>query len=284
VLNGRIYEKVVDTGSGPASCDASDAWSPSSSLFGENAVYDAHELGLVAGLDTLTSFPFRAIGQLKLTNPGVADSYGTGAKIGPIHILTAGHNFYDTDTHEWRLNWTRRFTPGRRGANEEPNGGPYSLPHVFFSQGFAEGQHGDEDFCVVMTHDHSEVVGLGWFGICWMSDGNADGEPFWVHGYPGEGVHCGSISPDPSGACFGYMYRALCDVNGTMGPYWTYACPTLEGMSGSPVWRHYNGDECIYAVHLHHGLALPLTSSWIAFFRTIICDFPSAHYAYPTCP
>jgi hypothetical protein len=248
-------------------------------------------LQIVDDIAKLKQAPLRLIGQNFFTK-GAVESRSSGAKVGPIHVLTSAHNFHDDPFTEWKYStngWSRKFFPGR-GGTDFPNG-TFNYVGQVISGKYLDTFDSEFDFAVGLVEDTPAFFGLGHFGLCWKEIGWFKGKTFVVHGHPGSMIgmppaYCanGPNCPEGEPNCGDFMYSDVCEATGVgTNNLINNDCVTLPGMSGGPVWRLFGLDPCIYGVHATSTSFVPITKSKYDAILEVICDFPSQFGNYPLC-
>jgi V8-like Glu-specific endopeptidase len=124
-----------------------------------------------------TTYPWRACG--RVTTPS---GQGSGALVGPRHLLTASHvvDWTGNNTAGWLL-----FQPDFFDTDVFPSA--YSLNVISYEQiGQPQGEYDVAEDYVVCVLDTPIGNQLGWFGARTYDDG-WDGGAYWNHvGYPGD--------------------------------------------------------------------------------------------------
>jgi V8-like Glu-specific endopeptidase len=125
---------------------------------------------------TDTTYPWRACGRV-VTPAG----HGSGAIVGPRHILTASH-VIDWTVTNGTIGWLR-FEPDFNNGNVfQPSFAQITYSYEKISQ--VQGEYDVAEDYVVCVMDRRIGDELGWLGTKTYDDG-WDGGAFWVHvGYP----------------------------------------------------------------------------------------------------
>jgi len=194
-----------------------------------------------------TIYPWRTIGRLYIWFNEVteqndelyqADGGGTGALVGPCHLLTAGHNVYNHEQANGPIGWAKRmvFVPGlyegSSGYDELPYGAQ-DVIHMITYESWTQDADPDHDWAFLVV---DQPIGdqVGWFGY---STGESGGEIRNVAGYPTD------LGSDQ------YWNYGEIDCDGTN--QLKYDLNTLVGMSGGPVWRYDGTNRYIHGIHAY---------------------------------
>ncbi len=218
---------------------------------------DTREIRSKAVGHSLTSYPLHTIGALNpdgtaSTNP---NSGCTATKIGPRHLLTAGHcvNVGDQGSNAgwiWRDWW-----PGQDGVDNYENGGdssPNGIKNIKWywvhSNWLNDGTK-SKDYAVLILYDNSSSCNFGWLG--YQVDNSLAATSHWNFGFPSWQYQC-SASPVTSNWCWQSMYGSKRNIVRTTSSYAYYYHDTQGGHSGGPVYQVKNGDRYIHAIHRGH--------------------------------
>jgi len=199
------------------------------------------------------------IGQLETDWPNGDVGVGTATLIGTRHLLTCGHNFYDTEKKKWCTQ--ARFRPG---ANRSATGNPevpygtykvknWYVPEDYVNDGGppppAWGITYDEiteylsDYAVaVLERDVDDPPGPSLMGPNWPGDSKVNGLACRINGYSGDKDQTGHTQYTRTG-----NVKLSDDAS-----FVTYQMSTYEGDSGSGVFYQPLGVAywTIIAVHV----------------------------------
>jgi hypothetical protein len=293
-LHGSFAGGVTPNPASQQPSNATANLNPNAKVFGSDFLWPT------TGWHNVT-YPYRTNGYIRAENlPEVAE--GSGTKVGPRHIVTAGHVLWDQgvnpgpsdDQAFWTDGWQATFTPGQDGLGVRPNGGPYRIQGAYFRTEWFVGLDQHYDTAIALVVDNATLVSMGWLGLCSSSGTAIEAENLKLYAYPRENCYY-----SPTGVnqpCGGYLYRDIatlnddCDVEDSISTELMYTCDTLHGMSGGAVWRSQN--NCAYGTHtryLHDGdgdynRAHRFNSNWVNWMiDEMICKTPSAYATYGGC-
>jgi V8-like Glu-specific endopeptidase/tetratricopeptide (TPR) repeat protein len=189
-----------------------------------------------------SQWPYSMQGQLVMTFPNGTNYVGSGILVGPHHVLTAGHNLYDTRSRRWATKVL--FAPGR---NEEDY--PYANCRggvlLCASEWVNNPRERDKyDFGMVIL---DSAVGryTGWSGLLSVPPLLLEKWNVSVTGYPsdkGYGHHV---------AC--QMWTMKHPIKKVSEEQLFYEIDTHEGQSGGAIWGEWPGYEGYYTVGIHTG-------------------------------
>ena len=156
---------------------------------------------------------------------------GSGALIGPHHILTCGHNVYNTETGQWAENISVYPARNERRA-------PFGKVNVTKVYTFSDWtERGDRSFdMALLLLDRSVGKFTGWGGICSTQDESLAGAEFNITGYPGD-------------KNFIEMWTMAHRIKKIEAEMLHYEIDTAGGQSGSAIWARRWGDVKIMGVH-----------------------------------
>jgi V8-like Glu-specific endopeptidase len=127
---------------------------------------------------TDTTYPWRACGRV-ITPAG----QGSGAIVGPRHVLTASH-VIDWTVTDGKIGWLRFEPDYNNGDVFQPSYAQITYNYEKISQ--VQGEYDVAEDYVVCVMDRRIGDELGWLGTKTYDDG-WDGGGFWAHvGYPGD--------------------------------------------------------------------------------------------------
>ncbi len=194
-----------------------------------------------------TTYPWVTIGRLYIWFNEVteqndelyqADGGGTGALVGPCHVLTAGHNVYNHEQVNGPIGWAKRmvFVPGlyedSSGYDSFPHG-TQNVIHMLTYESWTQDADPDHDWAFLVV-DQPIGDSIGWFGY---STSESGGDLRNIAGYPTD------LGSDQ------YWNDGEIDCDGTY--QLKYDLNTLEGMSGGPVWRFDGTNRFIHGIHAY---------------------------------
>lgn len=246
---------------------------------------------LVSSSSTLTSYPWRTVGNVLYNTTSTNAGGCTATKIGPRHAITAAHCLHDCDGTWYSPIW---FAPGQQGDTWK-NGGPRKMVARY-----ARTCANSSDYGLLILEDSSSFASLGWVGYGWWNNlSSYQGKTVWVRGYPQYNQTC-AASPRGDNKCGGYMYshiRNLPSVTHTNG-YVYHSSDTSGGQSGSSlIYFLQNGDPITLGVHKRgnepssgatitsspatYNIAPRMRSSMWNDICTWIGNFPSSYASHP---
>ncbi len=176
-----------------------------------------------------TTYPWSTVGLVQ-TNRGS----GSGAMIGPRHLLTVSHVIDWTAPAGFAADWVR-FTPSFFDGNA-PFGESYGV-HVYWylkedGDGFISGNEGTYDYVVVVL-DRRLGETTGWMGARGYDD-DWDSLDAWSHiGYPGD-LNSGQRPTWQGG------FRV--DGTDSAAQSILHKADVFPGQSGGPVFGFWDGD------------------------------------------
>ena len=166
---------------------------------------------------------------------GTAQYSGSGALVGPNHILTCGHNVYhEVEDHQpWKWAAMIRAFPARNGYSA-PFGMAIVTRVYVFSQ-WVEKHDANYDIALLVL-DCAKGWLTGWAGLLCTTDQDLLQEDVQVTGYPGD-------------KGFGQMWEMRDKVKSVTDEKFQYEIDTYYGQSGSAVWVNRFGLPTIIGVH-----------------------------------
>jgi V8-like Glu-specific endopeptidase len=154
---------------------------------------------------------------------------GTGAMVGPHHLLTCGHNVYSEGE------WAQKITvyPGREGKMA-----PYGEARVtraYLLKSWTEERKKESDIALLVLN---RSVGLltGWGGMVSPLNSSLQGRTFHITGYPGD-------------KNFVEMWGTSNKIAKVFDETFSYDIDTMGGQSGSSIWSKDFGNPMILGVH-----------------------------------
>ena len=247
-IEEEVAEFVPEFGGHGEQAAAEDVWRSEGIIGTDNRVIRSAYRGYAM---TSPTSPWMRIGGLPPRGWSPAthtnNSEGTASKIGPRHLLTAGHVMWDNmgfHPHDW---W-----PGQDGVADEmgisdsiaPNG-VKSIPWTWLPPKWYEDRSPSQDYSVLILYDNASSAQFPRFGF--MVDSALAGEMTWNFGIPRLGYDC-EDSPLDSKDCAGSMYGHQKSVRRTEVSYVFTAHDLQSGHSGGPVYKYNGGNRQIVAV------------------------------------
>ncbi|HPE84728.1 MAG TPA: trypsin-like serine protease, partial [Chlamydiales bacterium] len=160
------------------------------------------------------------------------NSGGSGAMVGPHHILTTAHNVYDVRSQSWAERIT--VCPGRNG-DLAPFGKVTVDRAYIFSDWTKKTDRGFDIALLILSESVGEYT--GWAGVVSTSDNEIQTETVQITGYP-------------SDKGFKELWRMQNKVNTCKTEEFDYAMDdTYPRQSGSPIWVEKFGQAHIIGVH-----------------------------------
>lgn len=252
-----------------------------------------HPLKAIVGSDNRTlitsaAYPWRAVG-VALINPNSNTIRGSGAMVGPRHVLTAAHVITD-DGNASSLSPVRA-APAARGEGYSGNRWPFDRRFVqwyYWPNGWDGGNLSTDaryDYAVLILSDINWSP--GWVGFGYQTTTWLDYSNFNTAGYPGNNYGCVD-SPLSSGECGGYMYRQFAQVRSVFPGHFYHRFDTHRGQSGSPIyWSNGNTSRVIYGVHSRSGGGYNIAHRIRSGSFNSICNWieanPSSHFTNVSC-
>lgn len=263
------------------------------------------DLWPVEPISLMEQEPYRWIGKVTTHSPLHVSPHtwqGTGALVGPRHVITAGHAAFEETNDIWlHLNgYSPSFRPGQFAEFVQPNGAGRQIVGAWAEYAWVYGHDRNADLGWLLLFDEPRTAALGHFpGFCTASSGYLTGKTLALYGYPASkwatfvpGVIAKDCKHSPLGEfehCGGYMYRDInwCRITDVTSKRIFYDCDTLGGMSGGPLWAyHPDGPACIFGVHqaADQGGARITEARAVGGLLDIICAFPSSCAQHWGCP
>ena len=211
------------------------------------------------------TFPFSTVTAVDIQEP-LGSFVGTGITIGPNHVLTAGHNAYDTTTNTFATSWRTTTSANQNGLNSRIIGNPSdpgaNVTNVNFLANYNTTKAVTDDIALFTTSNTllpaSNVIGL----IAFVDLSTAKGLTIDTAGYPGDNVS--SSIPGNTGAEDRDLVRspgaaqspgAIVNTSSNRRFFYSPDVDTATGQSGSGVWHTLDGDSTprVLGVHTHGG-------------------------------
>ncbi|WP_413167715.1 Calx-beta domain-containing protein [Capilliphycus salinus ALCB114379] len=234
----------------------------------------------VIGLDsrqvitTFGVFPFSTVTTVDIQTP-IGPGYGTGITISPNHIITAGHNVYDTQNNQTANQLRTTISVNENALNSRdignPNDPPANVTSVNFLASYRNTEQPEDDIALFTTSDApltaNNVVGL----IAFVNPESAEGLTIDTGGYPGDNVE--SNIPGNSGVRGRDLVRSPGtadspgEIEDTSGRRFFYSSDvdTFGGQSGSGVWHTLEGDSIPRVLGVHTQGVISSGDSFIDF-------------------
>ena len=222
---------------------------------------------------TFGTFPISTVVAVDILDQG-GPSFGSGITIAPNHVLTAGHNAFDTSTNTNATSLRTTTSANQNALNSRSIGAqgdpPANVTNVNFLADYDTTEATSDDIALFTTSDApiaaNNVIGL----IAFVDPVSAEGFTIDTAGYPGDNVS-GNI-PGNSGV----FVRDLVISPGTaLSPgdivdtssggrfFYSPDVDTFGGQSGSGIWHTLDGDSTprVLGVHTQGTGANPFFSS-----------------------
>ncbi len=156
---------------------------------------------------------------------------GSGAMVGPHHLLTCGHNVYDTKAKAWANEIT--VYPALNEA-QAPFGFAKAIKAYTFSNWTERGER-QYDIALLIL-DKSIGKETGWGGLLSEEDQDLSKEEVNIYGYPGD-------------KGFKQMWGMKHNIHKLEPEEFQYLIDTNGGQSGSAIWIFNHGTPKILGVH-----------------------------------
>lgn len=179
-----------------------------------------------------TTFPFRTVGKVFFTKPGVGNFVCSASSIGGDGVLTAAHCVHDSDSNTYWTNWT--FVPAYN--NGAAPYGQWSANHLWVFNNWQNNNGGDFHWDLggaVLNRRSGKKISqvVGWLGFQWNQPANS---AWTLVGYP-------------AAAPFNGKYQNVCHSSyaygrgiGSPDPVGV-GCDMTGGCSGGPWIRSFSG-------------------------------------------
>ena len=144
---------------------------------------------------------------------------GSGVMISPSHVLTAGHNVYDSNKEEWA-----NFIKVSPGANEsKATFGSSQVVSAFIPKAYFKGDSNSDLAVLVLKEPLGNYTGYASIAA-YNNKEDYEDKKFYISGYPGDKT-------------YGQLWEMKGKIKGVTEKVLRYEIDTYPGQSGSPVWR-----------------------------------------------
>lgn len=199
----------------------------------------------------MTAYPWNTIGAL---NPDGQSSNSpsprcTATKIGPRHLLTAGHCVWTGGAGGAKR--LRDWWRGQDGLDQTINGGdpsPNGYKNIWWywvAPGWYDHGWASQDYAVLMLYDNQDSANIGTLGL--KVDNTLAGTSAWNFGYPGSANECAN-SPLANNLCGKSMWGMSANITRTEVPYLFFKHDVQKGHSGSAIYQIANNLRYIVGV------------------------------------
>lgn len=175
------------------------------------------------------SFPYHCVGLLQVTLEGGVVGWGTGTLIDEKYVITCGHNI----VFDKRRAIAAKFHPAYSSPKPPPTGG-FSANCGFVKHAFLD----DDRSWDIGVYRLSNSPSLKkYMQLRVVEHGDEPLEEMMATGYPSN--HHYSM----------WEEQELVSGFNVAEHVFAYTHPTSTGSSGSPLYRHRDGNACIYGIH-----------------------------------
>ncbi|MCP5492000.1 MAG: trypsin-like serine protease [Chlamydiales bacterium] len=180
-------------------------------------------------IETTTQYPQSVNVQISARFSGLTYS-GSGAMVGPHHVLTCAHNVFCKDNK----NWAEKIVvcPGRNNLSAPFGQAEVTRAHIF-SKWSDEADSGYDIALLILNESIGKCT--GWAGILCLENQGLLKKPVKITGYPGE----------KDEQLWGMKNNIKLLGSETI----EYDIDTSPGQSGSPIWIENMGMPYIIGVH-----------------------------------
>jgi len=183
-----------------------------------------------ARISQTTQWPYNICAQLTMVFDG--NTYGgSGSLVGPHHVLTCGHNVYDSDDNIWA---EKILVYPALNDSSAPFGEVKVVKVVTFTDWVSGGNPAHDMALLILNKSIGKYT--GWGGLLSTADMEISQQTVHITGYPG----------DKGLKQMWSMSHQLKKVNPEQ---FDYEIDTYGGQSGSPVWVNKWGLPMILGVH-----------------------------------
>lgn len=182
-----------------------------------------------------TDWPYVFLAQLTMKF-GQHEYGGSGAMVGPQHLLTCGHNVYNPTKNEWAQEIN--VYPALNGKSA-----PFGEAKVTKVYTFTDWtQNGDPKYDIALLI-LSEPIGkyTGWGSMLCPDDATLSQNEVNIYGYPG----------DKGNKCFEELWGMKHKITHISPEDLEYGIDTFGGQSGSAIWMNQHGIPMIVGVHAY---------------------------------
>jgi len=182
-----------------------------------------------------TTYPFRTVGKVFFTKPGIGNFVCSGSSIGGDGVLTAAHCVHDSATSTFWSNWV--FVPAYK-SGAAPYG-QWTANHLWFLSGYQDGGGGDSRFDIggaVLNRKGTTRISasVGFLGFQWNQSNTSTSAHWAILGYPQAAPFNGNTQQ----VCqTSFAYTAGGSAPSPIG----VGCDQTGGTSGGPWVRSFSG-------------------------------------------
>jgi V8-like Glu-specific endopeptidase len=162
----------------------------------------------------------------------------SGGLIGGKHVLTAGHCVFNLFKGGWATSIL--VIPGEDKLNQ-PFGSAFMIAKRSVKGWVQDGDGPDYDYALITL---DKTFNVGSFGLLHLSNNDLGNTTAYIVGYPGE-----LGTPKGEQQFFVPSGGSLTAYDSTSVEH---KIDTTRGNSGSPIYRFWNGNRAIFAVHTGH--------------------------------
>lgn len=181
--------------------------------------------------------PYSMFTQLTIVFDG--KSYGgSGALVGPHHVLTCGHNVYD------KGRWSEKILVYPALNDNNPPFGEVKVIKAYALKDWVSSENKEHDLALLILN---ESIGeyTGWAGLLSIDDTRAAQALISITGYPGgPGKNCKQ------------MWSMSHTIKEVKPEEFDYEIDTYGGQSGSPIWINESEMPMILGVHTRGNISI----------------------------